>query len=173
MRTLTARLLTTALLALAPAAVQSQSRPVELGLDAGLAMTLDDPRVMTLGIPAQQFRVGFYQSPTLSIEPTLAINYLDVEGIGDFSTISLGLGVLVFTKPDRSRSRVYFRPFGGFTKVSGGETSPNLGVGVGYTIPFADRRLATRMEGLFNTTFNDGNNVTAIGGTFGLSFFTR
>ena len=174
MRTLTARLTTAVLLALAPAAMQGQTRPIELGLDAGLAVTLDDPRVTTLGIPAQQFRVGFFRSPTLSIEPTLAINYINVEGFGDVSTIALGVGALLFTSPDRSRSRVYFRPFGGFTKVSdGGDTSPNLGVGVGYTAPFADRRLATRLEAALNHTFNDGNNVTALGLSFGLSFFTR
>jgi hypothetical protein len=155
-------------------ALHAQANPVELGIDGALAVTLDDPRVTTLGIPVQQFRVGFHQSPTLSIEPTLAINYINIEGFGDGSTISLGVGLLFHRSPNRARGRAYFRPFGGFTKVSnGGDTSPNLGFGVGYTAPFADRRLATRLEGFVNHTFVDGDDATSIGGTFGFSFFTR
>ncbi len=174
MRTLNARLIAVAMLACAPAALTAQANPVELGIDAALAVTIDDPRVATLGIPVQQFRVGFHQSPTLSIEPTLAINYISIEGFGDLSTISLGVGLLFHTSPNRARGRAYFRPFGGFTKISdGGDTSPNIGVGVGYTAPFADRRLATRLEGLLNHTVVDGDDTTSIGVMFGLSFFMR
>ncbi len=174
MRTLNARLIAVAMLACAPAALTAQANPVELGIDAALAVTIDDPRVATLGIPVQQFRVGFHQSPTLSIEPTLAINYISIEGFGDLSTISLGVGLLFHTSPNRARGRAYFRPFGGFTKISdGGDTSPNIGIGVGYTAPFADRRLATRLEGLLNHTVVDGDDTTSIGVMFGLSFFMR
>jgi hypothetical protein len=174
MRTLNARLIAVAVLACAPATLHAQANPVELGIDAALAVTLDDPRVTTMGIPVQQFRVGFHHSPTLSIEPTLAINYINIEGFGDLSSISLGVGLLFHTSPSRARGRPYFRPFAGFTKISnGGDTSPNLGVGVGYTAPFADRRLATRLEGLLNHTFVDGDDATSIGVMFGLSFFTR
>jgi hypothetical protein len=174
MRTLNARLMAVAMLACAPSALRAQADPVELGIDAALAVTIDDPRVATLGVPVQQFRVGFHNSPTLSIEPTLAMNYINVEGFGDVSTISLGVGLLFHTSPNRARGRAYFRPFGGFTKVSdGGDTSPNVGIGVGYTAPFADRRLATRLEGLLRHTFVDGDDTTSIGVMFGLSFFTR
>lgn len=174
MRTLSTRLLTVAMLACAPLALYAQATPVELGIDAALAVTIDDPRVTTLGIPVQQFRVGFHTSPTLSVEPTLAINYINIEGFGDVSTLSLGLGLLFHTSPNRARGRAYFRPFGGFVKVSdGGDTSPNIGIGVGYTAPFADRRLATRLEGLLNHTFVDGDDTTSLGVMFGLSFFTR
>src|SRR5687767_8499317 len=126
MRTLNARLIAAAMLGCAPAGLSAQANPVELGIDAALAGTIDDPRVSTIGIPVQQFRVGFHSSPTLSIEPTLAINYINIEGFGDLSTISLGVGLLFHTSPNRARGRAYFRPFGGFTKVSdGGDTSPN------------------------------------------------
>ena len=174
MRTLSTRLLTVAMLACVPAAVRAQRSPVELGIDAALAVTIDDPTVTTLGIPVQQFRVGFHTSPTLSVEPTLAINYINIEGFGDVSTLSVGVGLLFHMSPNRARGRAYVRPFGGFMKVSdGGDTSPNIGIGVGYTAPFADRRLATRLEGFLNHTFLDGDDTSSIGVMFGLSFFTR
>lgn len=159
---------------LSPAIARGQPSVIELGIDAGIAVTLDDPRVTTIGIPIQQFRVGFFTSPTLSFEPTLAINYINIEDAGDFSTIALGLGVLFHTSPDRTRSRAYFRPFGGFTKVSiGNDTSPNLGLGVGLKIPFADRRLATRLEAVVNHFFDEPDDATSVGALIGLSFFTR
>jgi hypothetical protein len=163
-----------ALLVLVPTVTRAQTNPIELGIDAALAVSIDDPRVTTIAIPVQQFRVGFFRSPTVSIEPTLAINYINIEDFGDLSTITLGVGVLFHTSPDRARSRAYFRPFAGFTKISdGGDTSPNLGLGVGFKIPFADRRLATRLEAVVNHVFEDPDDFTTVGALIGLSFFTR
>jgi hypothetical protein len=179
MRTLAAALTAITLLATAPAA-RAQTSPIELGIDAALSVGLDEPRVTVIAIPFQQFRIGFFLSPRTSIEPTLAINHIDAEedpefGIDpDITTISVGAGVLFHLTPDRTRSQIYFRPFGGFTSVSllgESESDPNLGLGLGLKTPFANR-LASRLEAFVAHEF-DGDGTTSVGVLFGLSFFTR
>ena len=153
----------------------AQANPIELGVDAVIAVSLDEPRVTTIAIPFQRFRVGFFTSPTLSFEPSLALNFFAVQGGGDFSTINLGLGVLFHLSPDRTRTQTYVRPFGGFTSVSNGasDTQANLGFGVGFKTPFANRRLATRLEAFLQHVFEDPDDITSVGAFLGLSFFTR
>ncbi len=174
MRSLATGLTAITLLAVAPSLAQAQ-HPIELGLDAALAIRLDEPRVTTLTIPFQRFRVGIFTSPTRSFEPWLAVNLAAVQGGGNFSTINLGLGVLFHLSPDRTRTQTYLRPFGGITTVSAGdsETDAHLGFGVGLKTPWANRRLATRLEAFLQHTFSEPDDVTSIGVFFGLSFFPR
>jgi hypothetical protein len=174
MRSLATGLTAITLLAVAPSRAQAQ-HPFELGLDAALAISLDEPRVTTLAIPFQRFRVGIFTSPTRSYEPWLAVNFIAVEGAGDFSTINLGLGVLFHLSPDRTRTQAYLRPFGGITTVSvdGSETDAHLGLGVGFKTPWTNRRLATRIEPFLQHAFSEPDGVTSIGLLFGLSYFTR
>jgi hypothetical protein len=174
MRTLAAGLIAITLLGTAVPAAHAQAPPIELGVDAALSVGLDDPRVTVIAIPFQQFRVGFFMSPRTSIEPTLAINYINVEDLDDATTISIGLGVLFHMTPERTRSQIYFRPFGGFTSVEiagESESGGNLGLGLGLKTPFADR-LATRLEAFLNHQF-EGGGTTSVGVLFGLSFFPR
>ena len=129
--------------------------------------------VTALTIPAQQFRVGFFTSPSRSIEPTLAVNFVRVEG-DNFSQIVLGLGVLFHMTPDRTRSQTYFRPFAGISTVSGGgasDTGARLGLGFGIKSPLVPR-LSSRLEAFVAHQFDD-DDQTSIGVLFGLSFFPR
>ncbi len=175
MRSLAAGLTAFALLTAAPSLSRAQDNPVELGVDAAIAIRLEEPRVTTIAIPIPRFRVGFFTSPTLSLEPTLAVNYVNVEDVGDFSTIVLGFGALFHLSPDRTRTQTHLRPHVGFTTVSNGEsdTDAHLGFGVGFKTPFANRRLATRLEAFLQHVFADPDGVTSVGAFFGLSFFTR
>jgi hypothetical protein len=175
MRALAVAVGTFVILAAAPSGATAQGNLVELGLDGTVAVGLDDPRVTTIGIPIQQFRAGFFTSPTISWEPTFAMNYVRVEGLGHFSAMSLGMGVLIHLSPDRSRARSYVRPFAGVTRTSNGtsDSAGNFGFGFGLKSPFADRRLATRLEAFLNHIFDDPNSATTLGASFGLSFFTR
>lgn len=173
MRTLAAGLTAIALLAMTVPAARAQAWPIELGVDAALSVGLDEPRVTVIAIPFQQLRVGFFTSPRTSIEPTLSINHVSVDGF-DVTTISVGVGVLFHMTPDRTRSQIYFRPFGGFASVStdvGDESGANLGLGVGLKTPFANR-LATRLEAFVAHDFEDPG-TTSVGLLFGLSFFPR
>jgi hypothetical protein len=173
MRIFAAGLTMVTLLAAAVPTASAQARPIELGIDGALSIGLEEPRVTVIAIPFQQFRIGFFISPRTSIEPTLAINHISVDDF-DVTTISVGLGVLFHMTPDRTRSQVYFRPFGGFSSISGegaSESGTNLGLGVGIKAPFASR-LASRFEAFLAHDFDDGG-ATSIGLLFGLSFFPR
>jgi hypothetical protein len=173
MRTLAVGLTALALLAGHSSSASAQARPIELGIDAAVQVFLEDPRVTLVSIPVQQVRVGFFTSPTVSVEPTLAINVLRVEGF-NVTQIGLGLGVLFHTSPDRTRPQTYFRPFFGVNSLSGGGESDSaglLGIGAGIKSPFLPR-LAGRFEGFLEHHFDDGG-VTSIGVMFGLSFFPR
>lgn len=175
MRSLAAGLTALTLIALAPSLTRAQTHPIELGVDGELAIALGTPRVTTLAIPIGQFRVGFFTSPTLSWEPSLALNYVSFQGGGNASRIRLGLGLLFHMSPVRTQPQTYLRPFGGFTTVSNGgsNTDAHLGFGVGVKIPWTNRRLATRLEGFLQHLFNEPDGVTSLGALFGLSFFTR
>src|SRR5918992_5143263 len=118
MRILAAGLTTLALMSAAVPGARAQARPIELGIDGALSIGLEEPRVTVIAIPFQQFRVGFFMTPRTSIEPTLAINYLNVEDFGDLTSIAVGLGVLFHFTADRTRSQAYFRPFVGFQSIS-------------------------------------------------------
>ncbi|HMG12249.1 MAG TPA: hypothetical protein VK571_03665, partial [Gemmatimonadaceae bacterium] len=64
-------------------------------------------------------------------------------------------------------------PFLGIIGVSvdgpGDDNTGVVGIGAGLKLPFADRRLATRLEA--NYSHSDGSNL--LGLLFGLSWFTR
>lgn len=175
MRSLAAGLTAFTLAAVTPPLARAQTNLIELGVDGALEIILEDPRVTTIGIPIGQFRVGFFTSPTLSWEPSLALNYVNFEGGGDASRIRLGLGLLFHLSPDRTRPQTYLRPFGGLTTVSNGasDTDAHLGFGMGFKIPWANRRLATRLEAFLQHVFTEPDGVTSVGALFGLSFFTR
>jgi len=86
---------------------------------------------------------------------------------------SLEAGVLFQPAGDRVGKGLYLRPFLGVSGIN--VTGPNdshsgyAGVGFGLKLPFADRRLATRME----ANYSHGGGSNLIGVLIGLSFFTR
>lgn len=176
MRIFVAGLTTLALWSTAVTSARAQARSIELGIDGALAVTLDEPRVTTIAIPFQQFRVGFFISPRTSIEPTLSIVHVSADTDGgdlDLTTISVGVGVLFHLTPSRTQSQVYFRPFAGFRSVSGDlgdDSGANVGLGVGLKSPIASR-LSSRFEAFLAHDF-DGE-TTSVGLLFGLSFFPR
>jgi hypothetical protein len=170
--------LSTALLAISASTAAAQAtqagNPVELGMDAVVATSLGDTRITTVSIPNAEFRVGFFLSNNVSIEPRLGIT--SISGDGTFTSYKGELGVLYHFGGERVGSGVYVRPFAGFTGYSsaGSDTQANAGIGLGVKIPFAER-LATRIEANyvhgFSSDMGDGNNQLAA--SIGLSFFTR
>ena len=162
----------------APAKAQRQraSTPIELGVDGGLLFGLDAPRTTVVALPVQSFRVGFLVTDNLALEPRVAINSIHGGG-ASVTTYDCQLGVVYQPAGDRVGKGLYGRPFIGVSGVSvsgagGNNNNGYLGMGVGLKIPFADRRLATRMEANYEHGFGGGaSNV--IGLLIGLSFFTR
>lgn len=160
----------------AGAQASQAGNPVELGIDAVVATTVgDSPNVTTISIPSAEFRVGFFVSNDLSIEPRIGV--ASIKGGGPaFTTYTGQLGLLYHFGGERVGSGVYVRPFAGFNGISSGvsDTQANLGAGLGTKIPFGDR-LATRLEANYMHSFSSSNRLAynQIGASIGLSFFTR
>lgn len=167
-----------ALVATSAGAQTTQSaNPVELGIDAVIASTVgSSPNVTQVSIPDAEFRVGFFVSNDLSIEPRVGVSSISGGG-STFTSYNGELGLLYhFVSGERPGTGVYVRPFAGFAGTSGGgnDTQAHIGVGLGTKIPFADR-LATRLELNYGHAFSTGNGTggNLIGASVGLSFFTR
>jgi hypothetical protein len=168
----------TAIVLTAPAANAQRSQrssPIELGIDGGVIFGLDAPRVTVVALPLQDFRIGFLVNDNLELEPRFNLNSIHSGG-GSLTAYSFEFGALFQPAGDRVGKGFYGRPYFGVsgTRVSGGASNNNgyLGIGAGLKLPFADRRLATRMEANYTHGFsNAGTN--AIGLLIGLSFFTR
>ena len=174
-------LLVAALVAIAAPTAGAQRRsssgphPVELGIDGGITFGLDNPKVTVVSLPAQDFRVGFFMSDFLELEPRFGLNSIHSGG-NSLTTYNAEFGVLYMPSGDRVGKGVYFRPFLGISgaSVSGGgsNSSGYAGIGAGLKLPLENRRLATRLEANFAHGFDNGG-TNQIGLLFGLSFYTR
>ncbi len=162
------------LLTASAADAQKGSRRLELGIDGGISVGFDDPTITVVSLPLQAFRVGFFMSDRVSLEPRFNFNSISGGG-SSFSTYAFELGALFHPGGYRTGSGLYVRPFAGVEGIGGdlgSESDPFVGAGVGLKIPFADRRLATRLEANIGHAFTTGGS-TRLGILFGLSFFTR
>lgn len=176
----------------APRAVAAQDsgarRPIELGIDAALTYeSADDVKATVLTLPVPSFRVGFFLSNAISLEPALSLRYarLKIENpiSGEERTTSgtsydLNLGLLYHFGADRVRSQPYLRPFLGIRGFSGDNNSgsqTSLGAAFGVKFPAAER-LGTRLEVGFTHRLEDEPEFQASNQlflSFGLSFFTH
>lgn len=162
------------LLTASAADAQKGSRRLELGIDGGITVGFDDPNVTIVSLPVQAFRVGFFMSDRVSLEPRFNFNSISGGGIS-VRTYALQLGALFHPGGYRTGSGLYIRPFAGVQGIGGdlgSDSDPFIGAGIGLKIPFAERRFATRLEGNLGHAFNTGGS-TSLGILFGLSFFNR
>lgn len=153
---------------------RDNDRPIELGFDAGVSFGLDEPSVTTIGIPIRSFRVGFFFTDNISLEPSFGLTSVHVEG-DTFTQYEAALALLLHLSRYQPASGLYVRPFVGVTGVSGGGDSDSngfAGAGLGVKIPWGARRVATRLEANFTHGF-DGDGTNAIGLLAGLSVFIR
>jgi hypothetical protein len=149
-------------------------RPLEFGIDGGVTVLFAEPdNVILVGIPVQDFRVGFFWSNAISIEPRFHLTSIS-SGDASLQEYGFELGVLFHPGDSRMGSGLYLRPFAGIVGFNGdgdiGENDGYLGAGVGVKLPFGDRRFATRLEANFAHQFDDGGS-NRLGLLFGLSFF--
>jgi hypothetical protein len=151
------------------------SGQIELGIDGGISFGLDNPNVTVVSLPLQDFRFGYFLNDRVEIEPRFSINSVHTDA-GSITTYDFEAGLLLQPGGDRVGKGLYIRPLVGISGVNAtganGNSSGYLGAGFGLKLPFADRRMATRMEANYSHGFsNGGSNV--IGVSIGLSFFTR
>jgi hypothetical protein len=154
--------------------------PVELGVDAGVAIDLSgDQKTTVFQFPIQRLRAGFFLSPTLSLEPSLGLQSFSVSDGGPHGTVyDIGAGLLWHFSPDRTMNQLYLRPFIDLVGSSGSgddsDSAFSFGGGFGVKIPVANR-FATRLEGyLSHTGEHDGiDSNNQLGLLFGLSVYTH
>ena len=162
------------LTATAADAQRGASRPIELGVDGGISIGLDDPNITVVSIPVQAFRIGFFMNDKVSLEPRFGFNSISGGGVS-LRSYMLELGALFHPGGYITGSGLYIRPFVGIAGVGGDAGSGSdafLGAGVGVKLPFSNRRFATRLEGNFNHVFDAGGS-NALGILFGISYFNR
>lgn len=155
----------------------AQNRPIELGLDGGFAYKLDDPTAFTIQLPLQAFRVGFFASEQVSVEPAVAWNLIKVSDLDAVYTLSGLVGLLYHFTPGRERSQVYVRPFAGVDLVGGGGETANqfsVGGGIGLKTPVRNR-LGARIEAGFEYGFenDDFDKSSHLFLKVGFSFLAR
>lgn len=169
-----------AVLAMSSSARAQKESPIELGLDAAFSYGMDSPHVTTVSIPIQRLRVGFFVSPTVSIEPAFGLSHSSESG-DSFTQFDVGAGALFHFNSSRSEMQPYVRPFVdvvhttvGFVGGSGGFTATSLGAGVGTKIPIANR-FAWRLEAALARTLEHDNVKAAnqLSAFVGFSFFTH
>jgi hypothetical protein len=185
-----------ALPALALAQDTAQKKPIELGIDAAIARESEDGRKVTsLVLPISRFRVGFFLTDAVSLEPSVSFSYyhisrdIDIPGFDGTSSgfnYDLDVGLLYHFRTDRTKAQPYVRPFLGLRGFSADNESPNsdfpdsgtqvsFGAGLGYKIPLANR-VGTRLEvgyshaGENEPVFSKSNRIFL---SIGLSFLTR
>lgn len=153
----------------------SSARPIELGMDGGLSIGFDDPNVTTVSLPVQALRVGFFMNDKISLEPRFNFNSVSGGGVS-MRTYSLELGALYHLGGYAKGSGLYARPFAGIAGVGGDLGSGSdgfIGAGAGVKLPFANRRLATRLEANLAHAFTDAGGSNGLGVLFGVSLFHR
>jgi len=183
--------------AIAIAQDATAKKPIELGIDAAIARDSEDNSHRTsLVLPISRFRVGFFLTDAVSLEPSVAFSYVkvtsDIPGSdNDFSSsgfnYDLDVGLLYHFRTDRTKAQPYVRPFVGIRGFSSDSDSESpvefedsgsqvsFGAGLGFKIPLANR-IGTRIELGYarasenEPTFPEANRVYL---SFGLSFLTR
>ncbi len=175
-----------------PVLAHTQGNPVELGIDASINRSISDPSATTVLLPTgplggvllasanKSFRVGFFVSPAISIEPAISFILIDPEGSGSTRVLGLGLGALFHFSGDPTGTQGYVRPFVGFDQLkSSGSDAENVisvGAGVGVKLPVANQ-LKTRLEVAYVHGFENSDAFIpaqdVISFLFGLSFYTK
>lgn len=156
-------------------AQKSIPRPIELGMDGGISVGFDNPNVTTVSLPVQALRVGFFMNDNISLEPRFNFNSVSGGGVS-VRSYALELGALYHLGGYRKGSGLYVRPFAGIAGVGGDLGSGSdafLGAGVGVKLPFANRRLATRLEANVGHAFTDVGGSNNLGLLLGVSLFHR
>lgn len=165
------------------------SAQIELGIDVssigveswsfegGPTRTITQMSVESPPASLRTFRVGFFVSDKVSVEPKISLDYSKYEGSDSNSDLTLSLGVLYHFTPERQRSQGYIRPVGSIIYADdhyGSRSQVSLGIGLGVKLPIMGQ-LAARLEAQYahrfrNDDFATVNSLTAV---FGFSFFTR
>lgn len=160
---------------LAPKALLGQSQSVELGFDGAMSVYLNDPTTTRTSIPNEVFRVGFFAANRLSIEPSVALTYIDGQNRDPLVSVSFWLSALCHLTPSRYRTQPFFRPTAGLVYHTFGSNSHSqlkAGGYVGMKIPVANH-LSVRLESGYQRGFEaeDSPPSDEVSVNLGISLF--
>lgn len=160
----------------AAAAADDRNTSVELGVD-GSYTRFDAAELNQIAVPST-VRVGFYLTPRISFEPSVAFQYA---GAGDFSTrnLSADASLLWHLTGNRRTSQVYLRPFAGVLNqseddgtTSSSSTDFSAGGALGVKLPIVANRVVFRTDAFYRRLFAD-RAQNLFGVNFGLSLYAR
>jgi len=134
----------------------------EIGMDAAFGFANS---TTVFQLPVQAIRVGYFVTPTVSIEPTLGVT----TG-GGLTLLNFDVGVPFDIEQSASGNDLFLRPLFGlahqsFSGGGGSNTNTSLGIGAGVRMPLIPH-LDTRFEARYRRWFgNQGfNEVDLLGG---------
>jgi len=163
------------LMATVAGGVLAQQGDVELGIDSGVTVSIvsDSDNFTTICLPCQRFRVGFFMSDAVSLEPAITLNVLS--GGGETLThFTGGASLLYHFRSDPHRTRVFLRGGAQFTLVDVGGASVNqfaAGGGFGVKVPAGGGAVRLEGIGLYNFENDDFQSSFDLGALIGFSFF--
>ncbi|MBL0938992.1 MAG: hypothetical protein IBJ03_08860 [Gemmatimonadaceae bacterium] len=158
-------------------AQRSSSNPIELGADAAFSRISSDGDSFTrLAIPLEFFRVGFFVSDRVSIEPSMRLTWGKF-GDGDGTTsYDINTGLLIHTRKVRNAPQLFFKPLVGFTGYNANESrsQPYFGLGGGLKV-HGNNRMAFRTGLEYQRALESGPlpDQDRFHLLIGLSYFTR
>jgi hypothetical protein len=119
---------------------------------------------------------GFYLSPGVALEPTIAVSTLS-QGGNSATVLSLGVALPYYFNKGWGRKGPYLAPKVAYNSFSGTGSSSasqfNAGVGLGTKVPLNDNA-ALRLQADFNYGFEgDFLATTSFGASLGLSVFLK
>ena len=125
------------------------------------------------------FAVGFYLSPGMALEPTIASTHASLNnGGGSYTTIGLGLALPYYFNKGWGRKGPYLAPRFTWNSYSctGCNSSSQMGLGValGTKVSLNDAA-ALRIQGSYDYGFQNSNydNSSTFGASLGLSVFLK
>lgn len=125
------------------------------------------------GLGGGTFAAGFYLSPAVAFEPTVALSRLSSDG-ESLTVLNLGLAMPYYLKGGWGRQGAYLAPKLAYNAFSAGDESESqvaLGLGIGAKTPLNDMA-AFRFQVNFEYGFeSDLPSTTSFGVFFGLSVF--
>ena len=136
------------ILLLAPVVLFGQGQSIELGIDGGLSLSLNDRTTTKTTIPIQSLRFGVFAFDRVSIEPSLALTVIDSQNTDPITNVSFWLSGLFHIFGDRSKPQPFLRPTGGVERYSSSSNSFSqfkAGAYLGVKIPVANH-LSLRLE---------------------------
>ena len=146
----------------------AQQGVTELGFDMAIAYEMESESfsvslpiggvVNALFAPPGGLRVGFYLSDAVSVEPSLSVAYLALNGSDNPLTINSAVKVLYHLSDDPGRTRAYIGAGPSFTFISEGESDSQFGLlgEIGVKLPISSQ-VGTRLAAGFMHGFgSDG-----------------